>query len=131
MIGKLFKHDHKQIQKVGKKFLTLLIFKESGIIMAAAGTSTALTVSAVCFLLTFGSCFVIPTVGTEMGLMVGYDSLMPMMLGAFVFLPLGCLFLLGGLVGSLFPSPDNPTEEDEWSPSPLVIPDPVKSELEE
>jgi len=99
--------------------------------MAAAGTSTALIVSAVCFLLTIGSCFVIPTAGTEMGLLVGYEALYPMMWGAYCFLPLGCLFLLGGLVGSLFPPPDNPTEEDEGPPSPLGIPDPVKLESEE
>ena len=81
--------------------------------MAAAGTSTALTASAICFLLTFGSCFAIPTIGDEMGLFSGYDVLMPMMLGAFVFAPLGCLFLLGGLVGSLFPSKDEEFEEDK------------------
>ena len=99
--------------------------------MAAQGTSTAFTVSAVFFLLTFGSCFVIPPVGEEMGILEGYDAFYPMMWGAWFFLPMGCLFFLGGLVGSLFPSPSDPTDEDEWSPSPLVIPDPVKSELEE
>jgi len=99
--------------------------------MAAEGTSTAFTVSAVFFLLTFGSCFVIPPVGAEIGIFEGYDAFYPMMWGAWFFFPMGCLFLLGGLVGSLFPSRSNPTEEDEWSPSPLVIPDPVESESEE
>jgi hypothetical protein len=81
--------------------------------MVAEGTSTAFILSAVCFLLTFGSCFVIPTVGTEMGLLVGYDVFMPMMVGAYCFLPLGCISLLGGLVGSFFPSKDEDAEEEK------------------
>ena len=83
--------------------------------MAAEGTSTAFIVSAVFFLLTFGSCFVVPSIGQETGYYSAngeYDILMPMMLGAFIFLPLGCLFLLGGLVASLFPSKDETPEED-------------------
>ena len=99
--------------------------------MAAAGTSTALTMSAVCFLLTFGSCFVIPTVGDEMGLIASYDVLMPMMLGAFVFAPLGCLFLIGGLVGSLFPSKEEESERGKSHPletSSSNIPNPVFSD---
>ena len=64
--------------------------------MAAEGTSTAFIVSAVCFLLTFGSCFVVPSIGQEIGYFKTgeYDILMPMMLGAFLFLPLA--FGLGG-----------------------------------
>ena len=84
--------------------------------MAAAGTSTAFTASAICFLLTFGSCYVVPSIGLETGYYSAngeYDILMPMMLGAFIFLPLGCLFLLGGLVGLLFPSKDEELEEDK------------------
>ena len=81
--------------------------------MAAEGTSTAFIVSAVCFLLTFGSCFIIPSAGTEMGLFVGYEALYPMMLGAYCFLPLGFLFLLGGVIGSFFPSKDQAAEEEK------------------
>lgn len=99
--------------------------------MAAAGTSTALITSVVCLFLTLGSCFIAPGVGQETGLCEHYECLMPMMVGAYIFAPLSVLFGLGGLVGSLFPSPNNPTEEDEWSSSPLVIPDPVVSEFEE
>ena len=81
--------------------------------MAAEGTSTAFIVGAVCFLLTFGSCFIVPSAGTEMGLFVDYEALYPMMLGAYCFLPLGFLFLLGGVIGSFFPSKDQGVEEEK------------------
>ena len=81
--------------------------------MAAEGTSTVLIVSAVCFLLTFGSCFIIPSVGTEMGIFVGYEAFYPMMLGAYCFLPIGCILLLGGVIGSFFPSKDQGVEEEK------------------
>ena len=83
--------------------------------MAAEGTSTVLIVSAVCFLLTFGSCFVAPSIGQEIGYFKTgeYDILMPMMLGAFLFLPLGFLFLLGGVIGSFFPSKDQGAEGEK------------------
>ena len=81
--------------------------------MAAEGTSTVLTASIVCFLLTFGSCFIIPPLGYEMGLLVGYEQFYPMMLGAYCFLPLGCLLLLGGVIGSFFPSKDQGAEGEK------------------
>jgi hypothetical protein len=53
------------------------------------------------------------------------------MVGAFVFAPLGCLFLLGGLVGSLFSSKEKESEEGNSHPMghpSLNIPNPVLSD---
>jgi len=133
MIGKLFVHVELLSDQSLIVWPNLQVGYPNARDMAAAGTSTAFTVSVVFFLLTFGSCYVIPVVGDEMGLMTGYDALMPMMLGAFVFAPLGCLFLLGGLVGSLFPSTDKESDDDQSQPtgtSSSNIPNPVLNDEE-
>ena len=71
--------------------------------MATALTpSSAFQVSAICFLLTVGGCFP-----------YSEPNLSGMVCGAYCFFPLGCLFLLRGLVGSRFPSKDEEFEDEQ------------------